>query len=470
MAIAGVDAYARLLAENPNQFLTPAGLIAAGAAPSQAHCDAFMNKLFLNYTNMSILILSDSTMDQSALSPGQRRPSLWLAYYLATAAPAVTVNLIHWNINTGSVQSDGFHLGGYDALGTGNSQVIQTGTGTGNAGGPFVLNIYNVAATGTTPAYDILTARWNVIITPLASLFPDVVIINHGHNLGSGNAISQRYSIGQLTRAVKTRWPLSAILVTAQNPTSPSRVGYDPLDIVRQETASSICAEEQCGLVNVLGVFLLDPNWITDYLNQDGLHENDLGAYVWATYALQVHFRQPLSFKNPASPGNAPSLVWVPASQFQSLTGSPVYALTNSETWMWALPPQADSTIQADVVLPEAWTAYDTWLFWCVAGTSGYSTSTVAAFHFKRQQRAYSINVPMDVAPYPVPAAVDPGVVTKNPNNGTAYQTIQSQLASLSTSLIAPTGMQIFRNGTSGTDTLTADNVYVKGVLFIKAY
>lgn len=422
---------------------------------------SLIGKLSAGLESAAILVIGDSTGDETNV---QNRWVLKTAQYLAARFPEYTVNFRQWDMTTGAAQSDGFNLGSYSALGSGRSVVVQTGTGTSNAGGPFVLDVYNGSASGTTPAYAILAARY-ATIAPTAVAF-DMVITNHGHNMGGAGAEQSRYLITQLTQAVRITYPFASIVITAQNPATPTAADYAN-DIIRARYMQLAAALGGFGCINVFQTFLNNPNYATDWTSADGLgvHPNADGSEVWFQ-CVKAMFSSvlPLSFPTPRMV--LQDHVYVPASQFDLYVGSPVKSLINGECQMWGLPNGAQSGVSAEVLLPAYWVKFDMWICWAVASTSGFTGSTVVAWNFLRQQRASSINVPSSPGPLPISAWSTVGIQTKNPNNGSAYQTVMSQLTTQGTPYNAPMGIRIQRE-TAGDN--IAETAYLKGVLFKRA-
>lgn len=431
----------------------------AAAAPKGSQAAALMSRLALGKEGASILVLGDSTGDETTT---QGRWVLKLAQYLAAKFPAYTVNFRQYNAATGSALSDSLPVGAYDALGSGQSQVVQTGTGAGNAGGPFVLDVYNGSVSGSAPAYHVLSTRWPTV-TP-TSAAPNLVIINHGHNIGGADGEGARFYVTQLTRAVTAKFPLAGVLLTAQNPRDPAQGEYAN-DLLRARAMIYAAALGGFGVINILQRFWNNPSYASQWL-ADGLHPNAAGSLQWFQEVAQ-HFALPSQTSVAStSPSKNRDHLYLPASQFSLYTGTPALAVVNSECPMWSFAQSATSGICLDVLLPEHWLQFDAWLMWCVAGTSGYTSSTVAAWNLYRQQRANSYVVPAEQGTFAPPAWVTQGVQTKNPNNGTAYQTVMSQINTQATAFRAPMGLRIQRE-TSG-DALS-ETAYVKGLLLVRA-
>lgn len=411
----------------------------------------FMSKLATGRENATLLVVGDSTGDETNV---QGRWPLKTAQWLAAQYPAYTVNFRMWNYTADN----------YDALGVGKSVVVQTGTGTGNAGGPFVIEIYNASASGTAPSYHYDTTRWFKVAP--TSITPNLVIVNHGHNLGGAGGNQSNYEIHKLARSAHERWPLAGIMVTAQNPMTVGQAD-EANDRLRARAVQVLAANEGYGLVNVLQLFLKDPSYSTNLLS-DGLHPNEAGSRLWADEVIRLLTTGKEPGVTPRNPNNGVDRLWVPANRFDSYTGSPVFALTNNNQMTWAFPNGAISGVITSVDLPAHWQSYDTYLLWAVAGASGFTASTRVSWRLFRQQQATGSSFPVNASPYPLPAWSDSGELLFNPNNGTAYQTVATRIAQQSSALNAPLGVRIQRTGNSVSD-VVAENAYMLGVMFVRA-
>jgi len=431
-------------------------------APTGGAAAALISKLDAGKENASMVIFGDSTGDETNIANRwPRRTAQWLA----AKYPQYTVNFRHWD----KQNADLTPTGAYWALGTGKSEVIQTGTGTGNAGGPFVLDIWNGSASGSAPAYNLAAARWQVMAIPISPV-PDLVFINHGHNSGGSSGAQFRYLLMQLTRAVQSLWPQAGIIVTAQNPMGVG-VGDYANDLLRARAVVSLAATEGYGLVNVLQAFLNNPNYDAQWLNPaDHLHPSDAGSVVWTNEVT----RQLASSTAvvPQGPKAQRDSVWVPASQFAAfstgMTAQPTLGVVNDQAQMWGFPAAQLSSVIADVSLPTHWTTFDAYLLWCVASTTGKTASTVVSWRLLRQTVMTPKNYPMGTGVQIPSAWTDPGVQNRNPSNGTAYQTVTSIIAQQSSALERVQAVRLQRNGNNGTDNI-AETAYVRGVLFVQS-
>lgn len=418
--------------------------------PNGGHAATLMSKLAAGRESAVLTVLGDSTGDETNV---QGRWPLLLAQNLAAMFPAYTVNFRQWNLINGTI---------YDPLGTNQSRVLHVGTGTGNAGGPFVLDFYNGSASGTAPAYNIDVSRW-IYMNPAV---PDLVIVNHGHNMVGSTGAQANYLLYQLTRAIRERYPSAGLIVTAQNPMNLGQADQAN-DLLRARSFIAFAARENYGLINVLQPFLNNPTFNANWL-LDGLHPNAAGSLIWLAEVMR-HFQAPsLTCAPPKSPDAQQNKLWLPAQRFGAFAGDPVLALTNSEAFMWAFPQAAVSSVCATEVLPAHWDTYDSWLYWTVAGSAGYTPATLVSWRLLRQQQGYSSILPAEQVSYPPAAWLDPGAQNKNPNNGSAYQTVCSQIGQQSANTRAPGGFRVQRTGNNGTDNI-AETAYMLGLLLVRA-
>jgi lysophospholipase L1-like esterase len=382
-----------------------------------------------------------------------------LADYLASLNAANTVNFRQWNFTTGAAQTDGYNLGGWDALGAGKSEVVQVGTGGG------VVDIYNMAATGTQPSYvTASSSRWAVVNAPFSTTAPDLLIINHGHNTGSGTETAQSNALTPLIRLLRSMAPRAGMLLTAQNPTNPARGGYDAEDINRAYRTVTIAAYEQCGLIDALGAFLSHVGWETDYLNADGLHENQAGATAWFEKAIKPHFQPVTAFGRPATPAARTDHIFIPASQMYLFSGTPSLAVVNSNMQMWTLKKAEIGSIQADVSLPEHWPAYDVFVEWATPAASGYTASSRVAFRLLRQQQIGGVVEPALTTNFAPGSLLNSGIQLATPNNSSAYYTFSFKIGNGTANPKGPLSIRIQRDGTDASDTVSED-ILVKGIV-----
>jgi hypothetical protein len=259
-------------------------------------------------------------------------------------------------------------------------------------------------------------------------------------------------------------------MVTAQNPMGVG-VGDYALDLLRARAVIGLAATEGYGLVNILQTFLNNPSYDADWLNPaDHLHPSDAGSIVWANEVIK-HLSSSTAVVARA-PQAKRDTVWVPASAFAAfstgMTAAPTGAVVNDSAYMWGFPASQLSSVIADVSLPTHWTTFDAYLLWCVASTTGKTASTLVSWRLLRQAITIGKTYPLDAGVLATGSWVDPGVQSRNPSNGTAYQTVTSLIAQQSSAAERVQAVRLQRNGNNGTDNI-AETAYVRGILFSQA-
>lgn len=415
------------------------------------HAAPFMSRIVGGKQSASMLVLGDSTGDESNV---QGRWVLKVAQWLAAAFPAYTVNFRQWNLTNSA----------WDALGANQSRVLQVGTGTGNSGGPFVIDIWNQSASGQSPVYHYSNGLIGAAM-PLTS--PQLVLINHGHNIGSDAGVQTAYQIGILARTVLDLDPRVGLIVTAQNPDGPTASDYAN-DYLRARTVQSLAALEGYGLVNVFQRFLKNPSYVSQWISStDGLyiHPSDAGSMQWATEVEAALWLGADSALQPQHAFPGQNRLFIPAKQFEVFSGTPTYVQMSTNGFGWNLPSaQASYIVASGVAVPAHWAGYDTSLVWTTAGSSGYSGSTTANIALGRQVIG-SASIPI-ASQYAPDAWTEGSFVQCVPHNGSAYQTFFSSLATQSS--YGAKNLMNLRIRRSASDTLP-ESVYVIGVMLTKA-
>lgn len=314
-----------------------------------------------NRANATLVLLGDSTgvVQNSTTDP---RWCLLLARFLAAQYPAYTVNFRQWN-DAGQV---------YDALPTTNSsQVVQTGTGTDNGGGPFVLTVYSGSVSGSSAEYlgnSGVSTRLSLMI-PTA---PELVICSYAKNSTETLAGAYRKHIWALVRIIKDFFPAAGVGLVVQCPNISPRV--DIADLWnRLADVRALAASEGYWLADVAQAFV-DQGDYTALLNADGIHPSPAGSALWAATVQRLFARTPLLTPPSAPPSRR--FLTVPAKLFDALSGAPTYAVTNGHP-AWAMPNSADSAIVADGIdLPRDWVEWNSYVIWFTAATTGSVTFT----------------------------------------------------------------------------------------------
>lgn len=234
----------------------------------------FLEKIRTGLEDVSLLLVSDSTALYGT-------PYSWpeqLADYFGTTFPTHTVRFRTWNGSTHAY----------------NSPTTKT-TGTGSR----FLDVYSATIAGTRPDYPLTFRLGNLVLTPS----PDVVIVNYGHNIGSGLTIQSEMFISSLlalTETISYHLPKAQIFLCAQNPRT--------IDTVSSYTASAvwrIAQERGYGVIDFFSAFKADTSFGTNLLQGDGIHPNDAGSAIqlaetkkifWGRSRKDTPSQQPSSF------------------------------------------------------------------------------------------------------------------------------------------------------------------------------
>lgn len=323
--------------------------------PTLGHFAAVRSKLDKGLENVVIAVFGDSTGVGNGQSGTQTRWPFLLAQKLAVTYPAYTVNWRPWNGTNNN----------YDT-----TVVVQTGTGTGNSGGPFVLDIYNGSASGQAPSY---SQGWLNTICPVT---PDLAIINHGHNLpavADGTTIQSFYG---LARDIAQKLnPSAPIVCMSQNPrTSPAT--NNSVHLQRMTRLQELCATEGYGFVNVAQKFFENSSWATALMNSDGIHPNDAGSLAWFTLIWDL-WQKAGAYANPVAVRPVADRAVIKPSELTPtliISGSPgpAGALNN---FLATMPyGKVAGTIGASffAFVPPGWRYFNIWTYWTTAdGVAG---------------------------------------------------------------------------------------------------
>jgi hypothetical protein len=260
------DLVTAIAAHTSGANYTPANWATSGtftsintAASVAANTARIVGKLRRNVQSVSVLNVSDSTGVNTPRWPYQT------CLQLAALFPAYTILFKQWNDSTLA----------YDTTVT-----ISTGTGTGNAGGPFVLTWFNAAVSGTATQY-LTGSKWAASIV---ATNPDLVFVNHGLNQGDPTSPdAQRGPLAilvgymSLTEELASTFPLAGIVLVAENPTTVT--GRTTWQGIIAGVQADLCALRGYGLIDVHQAFLdyAKANSVTvDSLLADQIHPTDI--------------------------------------------------------------------------------------------------------------------------------------------------------------------------------------------------
>lgn len=276
--------------------------------PNEATAGAMrnlMSKLTRNVSDASWLVVGDSTGNET---------TEWVyltAQWLAAKFPAYTVTYRLWDT-----------VGDTDYA---SPVTVQTGTGTGNAGGPWTLTIYNASVAGTTTGY-----FQGVRFTAAIAKDVDLLTISHGHNHGgpmdTANAIQyqrNRY-LSFVDEAAQVNQNAGVVCV-AQNPKIDHSSGAPTHPFEWQPQKALLYGQAAgwrgWGFVDVMQAFVDYGNWQADLMNADGVHPNSAGEALWASV-----FKGALDRASKVPGGSQPTPLVAPGRQL----------IANPELTSWA--------------------------------------------------------------------------------------------------------------------------------------
>jgi lysophospholipase L1-like esterase len=212
-----------------------------------------VRKLDREVSDAQVLVVSDSTAN------GTSEWAYLTAQFLAAQYPAYTVTASFWD-ETGDA--------GYSTALT-----IQTGTGS------KVLTFYIAAKSGSGSSY-FQGSRFTAAVRALS---PDVVFINHGHNLGdpvsANNYQAIRNGYLALTESISRIHPNAGFVLIAQNPTTIP--GRETWQAIKANALMEVAGIRGYGFIDVHEAFVAYGDWSTD-LMVDTVHPNDAGSILWA--------------------------------------------------------------------------------------------------------------------------------------------------------------------------------------------
>jgi hypothetical protein len=223
------------------------------SASTAANTRMLLSKLRRGVSDAAILVIGDSTGNA---------PDEWVSLCtqkLAAMFPAYTVKINYWNESTGTE---------YNA-----PTVIQTGTGA------YTLNVWNCSASGQVPGY-VQGSRWSTAVVPTS---PDLIFINHGHNMGDSSSAVYYEQVGRntffsLTEELTLLFPTAGIVLIAQNPSLIS--GRETWQAHKANVIEQVASLRSYGFIDVHQAFV-DTNNVAAYIG-DQTHPNALGSKLWA--------------------------------------------------------------------------------------------------------------------------------------------------------------------------------------------
>lgn len=224
-------------------------------AATAGNLATLVRKLDRGVTSAGVLIISDSTgnaTDEWAYITAQ---------FIAEKYPAYTVTVRFWD-EVGETD--------YSAPVT-----VQTGSGT------QTLTVWIAAKAGGIPGY-FLGSRFNNAIRATS---PDVVIINHGHNMGDPTSSESAYfgirnAYLACTESIARIHPFAGFVMLSQNPTSLS--GRETWQASKANIVDEIAGIRGYGFIDVHQAFIDYGNW-SDLTNVDGIHPNPTGSALWSS-------------------------------------------------------------------------------------------------------------------------------------------------------------------------------------------
>lgn len=147
---------------------------------------------------------------------------------------------------------------------------IQTGTGTGNAGGPFVTHIWNFAVSGMNTSYA-QGARYPLLLATA----PDIVVLLHGKNEGTtAGGSTDAHWRGQylaFTETLRQDLPFADLVFLLQIP------NRDDGEMAKKNRVyAQIAASRGYGVIDLHGLFLAAIKQaggvLSAYMKSDGIH------------------------------------------------------------------------------------------------------------------------------------------------------------------------------------------------------
>lgn len=137
------------------------------------------------------------------------------------------------------------------------------------------LRIYNGSMPGSKLEYQ---ASRLAAMLPVA---PDLVILNSGHNYGTGGELSYTTEVSSIVANIRSMYPAAGIAATSQNPEFAPWPGVS--QHLRRLTALRILAFTQRWMyIPALEAFLAQSDGGRSMVMSDGIHPEPAGSVIWA--------------------------------------------------------------------------------------------------------------------------------------------------------------------------------------------
>lgn len=242
----------------------------------------------------------------------------------------------------------------------GSPVTIQTGMGL------RTLHVYNGSVPGENASYIYTPGTGAIRISTMFPADMDAVILSYGYNWTSA---SYRFEILKGARAIRARNPHSDIVLVSQPPRANGTTN-EAENASRNEDVRAVAAQEGFGLIDAYQAFIDYGNYSADLVQGDGIHPNALGSQIWASQAIRTLSANPL-LSEPRGPHLAQSRVWIPATQFFVLSGSPALGVVANSLPTWSLDDSTDEAITTTFDVPSEWGRCNVYIVWFSAATSG---------------------------------------------------------------------------------------------------
>ena len=254
-----------------------------------------VSKLKNNALDANIFVISDSTGDAVDEWPYLMTESL------ASKYPAYSVNFYYWD-NVGD--------SGYDP-----AISIQAGTGDNT------LSVYCAAKSGSTPDY-FMGSRFEAAVATIPQC--DLVIFNHGHNIGEGED-DRLYPINQMLESIFTVVTYHngcGVIVSSENPKRDSDFGavmYEGL-----VTVAGLCNADLTDSYTVFESLGKDPIYYTDNTHPNALGNSEI---LLPSIMRELESEQP---KAAISPLDDNAFNYLLNGDFSSFSGATPASWSNS--------------------------------------------------------------------------------------------------------------------------------------------